>query len=80
MKYVVTRSNYSPRENPKCPGTQKEMVSKNGNLVEAYTIELNSLEELSALSEKVESPIMVYSESWYGFDIPELEIYNGYRE
>ena len=80
MKYVVTRSNCYPGENPECPGAQKELIPKDGNLSEAYTIEVNSLEELHQLGNKVKHPIIVFTNPCWGFDIPELEIYDGYRE
>ena len=80
MKYVVTRSNCYPWENPECPGAQKELIPKDGNLSEAYTLEVNSLEELNNLSKEVDNPIIVFAESEWGFDIPELEIYDEYRE
>ena len=80
MKYVVTRTCTWWSENPQCPNAKKEMVQKDGKLVEAYTIELNTLEELDNLSKEVDNPIIVFAESEWGFDIPELEIYDGYRE
>lgn len=80
MKYVVTRTSDWWDENPQCPNAQKEMVQKDGKLVEAYTIALNTLEELNNLSKEVNSPIIVFANSGWGFDIPELEIYDGHRE
>ena len=80
MKYVVTRTCGWWDENPQCPNVQKEMVQMDGKLVEAYTIELNTIEELYNLSKEVDNPIIVFTESDWRFDIPELEIYDGYRE
>jgi hypothetical protein len=80
MKFVVTRSGGYPNENPSCPNAQKELVSKDNQLSEAYTVDISSLEELTALSEKLGHPIIVFTESGWGFDIPEIEIYDGYRE
>ena len=80
MKYVVTRTNCGYDENPECPGAQKEMIPSTWGLKEAYTIEISSLEELHQLSKKVECPIIVFIESNLGCDLPELEIYDGYRE
>jgi hypothetical protein len=80
MKYVVTRTSDFWGENPQCPNAQKEIVQKDGELVEAYTIELNTLEELCNLSKEVGNPIIVFTKSGWGFDIPELEIYDDYRE
>jgi len=80
MKYLVTRTSCWWDKNPQCPNAQKEMVQMNGKLVEAYTIELNTIEELYNLSKEVDNPIIVFTESGWGFDIPELEIYDGYRE
>lgn len=80
MKYIVTRTGGYWYENPHCPNAQKEMVQKDGKLVEAYTIELNTLEELDNLSKEVNNPIIVFAKSGWGFDIPELEIYDGCRE
>ena len=80
MKYVITRSNRYFDEDPKCPNAQKEIVPMDGVLVEAYTININTMEELHQLIEKVGHPIVVFFKSNWGFDIPELEIYDGYRE
>lgn len=80
MKYVVTRSSYYFDVNPVCPGAQKEIVPMDGVLTEAYTVEINTTEELNQLVEKVGHPIIVFSKSNWGFELPELEIYDGYRE
>ena len=80
MKYVVSRSNCYPEENPQCPGAQKELIPKDGRLSESYTVELDSLEDLNMLSKKVGYPVIVFPVSGWGFDIPEIEIYDDYRE
>lgn len=79
MKYVVTRSNCYPGENPKCPGVQKELIEKEGELIESYTIDINTTEELLKLIKDVGHPIIVF-EHGYGKTLPELEIYDEYRE
>lgn len=80
MKFVVTRSGQWFDDDPKCPNVQKEMVSKNGKLSEAYTISIDSIDDLHKLSKKVEHPLIVFPKSNYGFEYPELEIYDGCRE
>ena len=80
MKYIVTRSNCYPEENPGCPNAQKEIVPIDGRLQEAYTVELNSLEELHQLSREVGYKLIVFPKSQWGADIPEIEIYDDYRE
>jgi hypothetical protein len=80
MKYIVTRSNGYPNDNPKCPGAQKEIIPLKGELTEAYTVEISSLEELHQLISKVGHPIIVFTKSNWGFDNPELEIYDTCRE
>ena len=80
MKYVVTRSSNGWSGNPKCPNSQKEMISKDGELVEAYTVDINSVEELDQFIAKVGHPIVVFKESDWGFELPEIEIYDDYRE
>ena len=80
MKFIVTRSNVFPGDNPKCPGIEKELVERDGDLEEGYTIEINTIEELLQFSKKIEYPIIVFDPSAWGYAIPELEIYDGYRE
>lgn len=78
MKYIVTRT--SQYDNPYCPNAQKEIVSRNGILEEAYTVEINSLEELHKLIDSVEYPIVLFTKVGWGYDLPKLEIYDDYRE
>ena len=80
MKFNVTRTSYWAGEDPVCPGEKKERVPKNGRLKETYTVEINTMEELLQLVKKVGNPIIVFKESGWGFELPELEIYDGYRE
>lgn len=79
MKFAVTRSN-GLFDDPKCPGAEKEIIEKYGTLEEAYTIEINTMEEFLQLVKKVKHPIIVFDASDWGYNIPELEIYDGYRE
>ena len=80
MKYVVTRSSCWGDEDPQCPGSAVEMVSRDKKLEAAYTVEIGSLEELHQLSKKVGNSIIVKPNAGWDFDIPELEIYDAYRE
>lgn len=80
MKYVVTRTSKFYNEDPKCSGVEKEMVIRKKELVEAYTIKLDSLEDLHQLEKEVKHPIIVFTKSDWGFELPELEIYDSYRE
>lgn len=80
MKYVITRTSSGLLEYPDCPNAQKELISHYGELVEAYTLEIDSLEDLHALSVIVGSPVIVFPKPYYGFDLPALEIYDYYRE
>lgn len=80
MKYVVKRTSVWFEENPRCPGAQKELLPQDGKLREAYVVELSSLEQLNQLCKEVKHPLILSSESSWGFDLPEIEIYDDYRE
>ena len=79
MKFTVIRSSIWCEDDPKCPGVQKELIEKEGELIETYTIDINTMEELLKLIKDVRHPIIVF-EHGYGKTLPELEIYDGYRE
>jgi hypothetical protein len=79
MKFTVTRSSIWCEDDPKCPGVQKELIEKEGELIEAYTIDINTLDELLKLIKDVGHSIIVF-EHGYVSPLPELEIYDGYRE
>jgi hypothetical protein len=91
MKYLVTRTStyggYS--EDPKVKGVQKEILPYTRisseeisvDLVEAYTIEINSLEALHRFIEYY-GPIIVSNpvKGGHGFQLPEIEVYDACRE
>ena len=86
MKYVVTRTSVWLEEDPGVPGTQKELVTFSlkgkDELREAWTVEINTLEEMHKLMFEVGEPIILfnYIEGRYGYTLPMLEIYDDYRE
>ena len=85
MKYIVTRTSKCGIDNPEAPGVEKEMLPafigrEETELKEAYTIELNTLEDLNMFRDECEHPLVLFSKDSYGFNIPEIEIYDDYRE
>ena len=84
MKYIIHRTNDWSRINenpdPKCPGAIKEKLPKYHWEEEVYTIEINSLEELMKLREDLNEPLIIFDGNDYGFSLPVLEIYDGWRE
>ena len=84
MKYIVYRTNewYWEGEtpNPKCPGAVQEILPKHGKDIKAYTIEINTLEELMKLKKDLNEPLIIFDGTDYGFNLPVLEIYDTYRE
>ena len=87
MKYVVRRTSCWCDENPKVNGAQKEMLpyvygreNQKEELREAYTIDIDSLEALQKLIEDCGEPIVMFGSSEDGFRLPEIEIYDDYRE
>jgi hypothetical protein len=89
MKYIVTRtSNWN--DDPKMKGVQKEILPYSyppgmrirEELKETYTIELDSLDELHQFIKDCGCPIVVSSpyKDGSGFQLPEIEIYDDYRE
>jgi hypothetical protein len=89
MKYVVTRTSEWVEDNPKVKGVQKEILpyiygskDKIEELREAYTIEIDSLEVLHQFIKDCGCHIVVSnpSKQGYGFQLPEIEVYDTYRE
>ena len=89
MKYVVTRTSEWGGDNPRVKGVQKEILpyiygykDKIEELREAYTIEIDSLEELHQFIKDCGCDIIISnpSDDGFGFQLPEIEIYDDYRE
>ncbi len=89
MKYIVTRTSNWGEDDPKLNGVQKEMLSfsypsgikdKSEELREVYTIEINSLEALHQLMKDCKHPVVLSNPSKDGFQLPQIEIYDDYRE
>ena len=93
MKYVVTRTSVFGGEDPKVNGVQKELLPYTPNpwygerigpdeLVEAYTIELDSLEALHQFIKDCGHHIIVSNlhKDGLGFQLPTIEVYDDYRE
>lgn len=89
MKYIITRTSNWGDENPKANGVQKEILpyvydSKNKieELKEAYTTNIDSLEELHRFIKDCGYPVIVSNsgKQGYGFQLPTIEIYDDYRE
>lgn len=86
MKYIITRTSDYPDDivdwgkSPICSKIQREMVTRDGNLEEANVVSLESLEELHQLSDEVGHSIILHVNSIDGYELPELEIYDDYRE
>ena len=86
MKYIITRTSGYPDDivdwgkGSICSKIHREMVTRDGNLEEANVVSLESLEELHQLSDEVGYSIILHVNSIYGYELPELEIYDDYRE
>lgn len=84
MKFIIHRTNdlnYPIEQcDLKCPGTIKEEVTWYSRKREIHTIEINSLEELMKLREDLDEPLIIFNGNDYGFSLPILEIYDGWRE
>ena len=93
MKYLIRRTSGLPSENPGIKGVQKEILPfsytriwegnrRDEELKEAYTIELDSLEALHQFIKDCGCDIIISnpSKQGYGFQLPEIEVYDTYRE
>lgn len=90
MKYIVVRraSNYVYDVNPKVDGVQKEMLpyynefwrgkEAESVLREAYTVELNSLEDLHQFIKECNNDVMIFNPAsdGSGFRLHEIAIYD----
>lgn len=88
MKYVVTRTS-EWGDNPKVKGVQKEILpyiygykDRIEEFREAYTIEIDSLEALHQFIKDCGCDIIISnpSDDGFGFQLPEIEVYDDYRE
>lgn len=76
MKFIITRtSDYG--KNPPCEGAV--LLYKDEESAE-WEIEINSLEELLQLSAKTAEPLIIFAQGYDKGNVPELEIYDNYRE
>lgn len=86
MKYIITKTSGYPDDivdwgkDPICSKIHREIVTLNDNLEEANVVSLESLEELHQLSDEVGHSIILHVNSIEGYELPELEIYDDYRE
>jgi hypothetical protein len=86
MKFIIHRTNdwdlgwTNEVPDTKCPGAIKEKLPKHSREKVVYTIEIKSLEELMKLREDLNEPLIIFNGNDYGFSLPVLEIYDGWRE
>lgn len=79
MRFLITRTSDYGGKNPPCEGAI--MLYKDEKSAECeWEIEINSLEELLQLSVKTVQPLILFAQDYDKGNVPELEIYDYYRE
>lgn len=77
MKFRIRRtSSYCANEQP-CEGAE---LVKEDDEKKIWHIEINSLEELLALSDREREQLIVWNGGEFSGEMPQIEIYDDYRE
>ena len=77
MRFIITRTSDYDGKNPPCEGAVPLYKDKKSAV---WEIEINSLEELLQLSVKTVQPLILFAQDYDKDGVPELEIYDNYRE
>lgn len=79
MKFGIHRTSGYYQENPPCEGAKLEATRKTDYDRNKWSVEIDSLDELMKLVKK-EGAIIIHPPGAYQKEIPEIEIYDDFRE
>lgn len=80
MKFGIHRTSGGYQENPPCEGAKLEAIGNKDHYERnTWSVEIDSLDELMKLVKKEDS-VIIHPPGVYQKEIPEIEIYDDYRE